>query len=236
MSRCLASVMPEVLIIADPTSPSSQALNTPSIATEMKRAILDTDGGDSQVRLVLTTELDLLKKNTSSNWSTGLVCSLTFNLPDWLPIPNQAIYSACADVHNLRQTVGQWNYAVGEGTHWLPIVWTAKGPLYGEAIVQLNDRNQVDEPIYQQPLHLVDAQRQPLYRLGQRLLTTLEALPGVYLMQFGATEDTVWFDRLIPFPDLPAIASLGVQTPDLFVCHWRSLTNRPMQDLVVSKP
>ena len=89
---------------------------------------------------------------------------------------------------------------------------------------------------YRQPLHLADHQRQPLYRLGQRLLSALSAPPAVYLLQFGYQGDRECFDRLWPFPAPPAIASLGTQTPDLFSCHWHCLRGQPLRDIVIRPP
>jgi hypothetical protein len=86
-------------------------------------------------------------------------------------------------------------------------------------------------PSYAQPLHLPDRYRQPLYQLGQRLLGLVSASPAVYLLQFGFQGEEIVFDRLFPFPAAPAIASLGIQTPDLFECHWRCLTQQPIRDL-----
>jgi hypothetical protein len=133
--------------------------------------------------------------------------------------------------------VAQWHYATGDGQLWLPIVHTAKGSLYAEAIGQiersLTQGAATEEQAYCQPVHLSDEWRQSAYELGFRLLRTLNAPPAVYLMQFGITEQTLYFDRLLPFPDLPAIASLGVQTPDLFLCHWHCLIGKPIYDLTI---
>ncbi|MEE3718448.1 hypothetical protein V2H45_17035 [Tumidithrix elongata RA019] len=144
------------------------------------------------------------------------------------------LITACDNIEDLRAWVHK-HLAVGaaDGNFWLPIVWTARGPLYAEVITQQPDGK------YQQPFHLPDKLRQPLYDLGYRLLSHLKATPSVYLMQFSlsslnALEDAeVLFDRLIPFPDEPAIASVGVQEPNLFTCHWLCLTNRPIYDLVI---
>lgn len=230
MLRCPALVMPEVFIITDPADSSVHSSEAPSIAIEMKKAILDAGSSDVSATVLRTTELDSFKGKISQDGATKLLCPLTLTLPAWLPVPNPAIYTTCSDINGLRQTVSQHNYQVGDGASWLPIVWTAKGSLYGEAIAQIDG---MAAPSYQQPLHLVDSQRQPLYRLGQTLLSQLKALPGVYLLQFGVRDHEVWFDRLIPFPGTPAIASLGVQTPDLFLCHWLCLAHRPILDLKI---
>jgi hypothetical protein len=161
------------------------------------------------------------------------------------------IVAACADVEGLRSWVHDLDrpdlVTTEAGDLWLPVVWTARGPLYAEVIAQHDDGK------YFQPFHLSDRDRQPLYRLAQNLLSYLDAPPSVYLLKFTLVNDTdtseptadpdqpdkkqtghkIGFDRLIPFPDEPAIASIGVQEPNLFVCHWLCLTNQPIYDLVI---
>jgi hypothetical protein len=154
-------------------------------------------------------------------------CVLTLDVPPELDFAGQKVFAACRQVDSLRQWVtAQTGYRSGPGTYWLPIVNTAKGPLYAEAIAQSADS-------YHQPLHLNDQQRQPLYQLGFSLLQYLQAPPAVYLLAFGYADRDLLFDRLWPFPAEPALASLNVQQPDLFTCHWRCLTNQPILDLLI---
>ncbi len=171
-----------------------------------------------------------------------LICPLTLNLPDWLVLPGLTVYQACRDVSGLQQRLVEWSYPTGAGNFWLPIVLTAKGPLYGEVIgVDVEPSPQFisspstrdSSPRYRQPVHLPDSWRQPLYKLGHRLLRSLSAPPAVYLMQFGFQEQSLCFDRLLPFPTAPAISSLGIQAPDLFTCHWLCLSGQPIRDLVI---
>lgn len=134
---------------------------------------------------------------------------------------------------SLRQRVQQLGYeTVGGGQRfgdlYLPVVLTAKGPLYGEVISEGEATSR-----YQQPVDLPDNQRQPLYHLAYQLLQSLSALPAVYLLQFGYNEQNLVCDRLWPFPGVPAIASIGVQEPDLFTCHWHCLTGQPILDLTI---
>ncbi len=139
------------------------------------------------------------------------------------------IVRLCADLEGLRTLVAE-RFAIGSGAGdlWLPIVCTARGSLFAEVIGQTTAGN------YYQPVHLSDRQRQPLYRFAFQLLDVLQADPAVYLLQFAWGEDyQVLFDRLIPFPDKPAIASVGVQSPDLFDCHWLCITGQPIYDLVI---
>lgn len=86
---------------------------------------------------------------------------------------------------------------------------------------------------YCQPIHLCDAKRQGIYKLAYRLLQLLAAPPATYLVQFAFQGEDICFDRLWPFPAAPALASLGVQSPDLFACHWHCLTGLPLFDLTI---
>ncbi len=168
--------------------------------------------------------------------SDDLLCPLTLDVPETLVFPGQRIFQACQAVAVLRQTVAAWDYAIEVGEYWLPVVLTAKGPLYAEVIGKEIDQidGQSESVKYVQPIHLSDAQRQSLYELGYRLLRSLQAPPSVYLLQFGFEGQKLWFDRLLPFPAAPAIASLKVQHPDLFTCHWRCLTHQPLRELSIS--
>jgi hypothetical protein len=143
------------------------------------------------------------------------------------------IIATCADLTGIRNWVKQkfgFEYT-DRGNFWLPLVLTARGVIYAEVITKLEGK-------YHQPYHLKDDRRQPLYRLGLQLLDYVRASPAVYLLQFDydSTDDsakTILFDRLIPFPDHPAIASVGVQKPDLYECHLLCTTNQPIYDLVI---
>lgn len=179
-----------------------------------------------------------LESTWTQDWGAKdvLVCPLTLNIPPNLPFRNEAIYKACRDVSGLRQQVAQQiGCETGDGNFWLPLVLTAKGPLYGEAIGLAEEmpENLSSNSNYYQPFHLSDALRQQIYQIGHRLLQLLSAPPAAYLMQFGFKEGSICFDRLWPFPAAPAIASLGVQEPNLFACHWYCLTNIPILDLTI---
>lgn len=176
------------------------------------------------------------------------------------------IVAACANLEGRRIWAKQVHGidAIATGNLWLPVIWTARGPLYAEVIDRQPDGR------YHQPFHLSDRVKQPLYHFAYSLLTDLSAPPAVYLIQFAlqSTPGTglafvresshktqelltnakplrrhanptpnpqppILFDRLIPFPDEPAIASIGVQEPNLFICHWLCLTNQPILDLKI---
>lgn len=163
------------------------------------------------------------------------VCPLTLNLPDSVAFAGREIYRTCRNVPDMRRHVEQLGYSTGLGQFWLPIVLTAKGTLYAEAIgTESRGAEVASSSAFFQPLHLSDRWRQSLYRLGQRLLRSLSAPPATYLVQFGFRGEAICFDRLLPFPAAPASASLGVQSPNLFACHWLCLTNRPILDLTIS--
>ena len=164
-----------------------------------------------------------------------IYCPLTIQLPDNFIFPQHAIYKACRDVQGLRTWVeDNFGYKTSIGEHWLgdlwlPIVWTAKGPLYAEVIGEGVVPNS-----YQQPIDLTDYQRRSLYELAYQLLEHLSAPPTVYLLQFRFVGQEIVFDRLWPFPAAPALASVGVQKPDLFTCHWFCLTEQPIFDVTIA--
>ena len=171
----------------------------------------------------------------------AILCPLTLDMSADLDFPGQSIYARCRDVDGLRRWVADtWGHSTGTGTIQVPIVWTARGPLYAEAIAPVHevDIQGSDRPTmpYLQPLHLSDRQRQSLYRLGGNLLRSLSAPPAVYMLQVAILVDDLIFDRLWPFPTEAAIASVGCQTPDLFTAHWRSLTQRSVVDVAIATP
>jgi hypothetical protein len=198
------------------------------------------------LHLNVNNQVALFRGGGGQGSDSVLLCPLTLNLPNTFAWFGQTIYQQCRDVDTLRRLVEQqFACAIGSGFYWLPIVYTKKGPLYGE-VIALGENQESENRVlkspdddfsqfsYCQPLHLSDVWRQPLYKLGYRLLRSLSAPPATYLLQFGLQGQTICFDRLWPFPAAPAIASLGVQTPDLFACHWRCLTDQPILDLVVA--
>ncbi len=161
----------------------------------------------------------------------SLLCPLTLDIYPDLEFWGQDVFAACRQVEKMRQWVlAETSHQSGVGDYWLPIVNTGKGRLYAEVIA----KSTTAADSYHQPLHLNDHQRQPLYQLGASLLAQLQAPPAVYLLAFGYVGSALVFDRLLPFPAEPALASINVQQPDLFTCHWRCLTNQPILDLLIS--
>lgn len=161
----------------------------------------------------------------------ALLLPLTSDLPAALAFPGQEIFAACRDPRGLRERLhrdlGIPLADTSAASYWLPVALTARGPLYGEAIAP-------DGSGYLQPADLGDRLRQPLYRLGFRVLGYLDATPAVYLLEFALHETSIGFRRLWPFPAAPALASIGVQTPDLFACHWLCATGQPLLDLDIA--
>jgi hypothetical protein len=229
--------MPEVLIVVE----SRQADITELVVSALKQAIWVQSASQIEIQTLVLT--DGIEEQNLGNvrLRESLVYPLTLNLPNWLEFPGQTVYRACRDVSGLRQRLEQWQYLTGMGNFWLPIVLTAKGPLYAEVVgaedigvgMSLLQTTDTLSRRYLQPIHFPDVWRQSLYELGYRLLRSLAAPPAVYLLQFGFQNQTLCFDRLFPFPAAPAIASLGVQVPDLFTCHWLCMLGKPIHDLIV---
>lgn len=237
--------MPEVLIVIDASAePAGEILPAvfaldPMISA-FQQAIASTSASPHSpaptVRVITTDSLDTIPA------SDVLLCPFTLNLPATLSFPAQQIYRVCRDIVKLRQRVEGMGYATGAGNFWLPVVLTGKGPLYAE-VIGLTDELPAAKPTtlsaasslsYCQPVHLSDAWRQQLYELACKLVRSLDAPPATYLMQFGFQEGAICFDRLWPFPAAPALASLGVQEPNLFTCHWYCLAGQPILDVTIS--
>jgi hypothetical protein len=164
-----------------------------------------------------------------------LLCPLTIDLPDQVEFAGRAVFEACRDIQARRQWVQQQtNHRICDqnqlGDRWLPIIYTAQGPLYCEVIGEGEMPNS-----YHQPTNLDDAQRRSLHRLGDQLLESIDATPSVYLLQFSVSAaKEIIFDRLWPFPAAPAIASITAQQPDLFTCHWRCITNQSIPNIMIT--
>lgn len=224
-----------------PSVPDSATLAREIAA--LKGAIAQTSP-DTELQIWQGSQLD----STPVPGSDVLVCPLTLHLPENLEFPARTVYERCLDVEGLRSWVQQqWQYPTGTGNLWLPIVLTAKGPLYAEVIGRraetvttqpsdalLKSPAATNSVEYTQPVHLTDAWRQLLYPLARGLIQWLGAPPATYLMQFSFQHEKICFDRLWPFPAAPALASLGVQVPDLYLCHWYCVTGRPILDLAIA--
>jgi hypothetical protein len=159
-----------------------------------------------------------------------IYCPMTLNLPPTFEFWGQSIGRSCQEIDRLRDLATTITGVKGGdgGNLWLPIIWTTQDPIYGDIIGQSDDKDR-------QPTHFDDLHRQSLYQLSAQLLTQLTAPPATYLLQFSQTEREIIFDRLFPFPAIPALASIGVQHPDLFDCHWRCITGQSIDRNCVDK-
>lgn len=216
-----------------PGSMPRSNLSGSAIAVDRLVALARAAEGDRRVLEPVTIVIGENQPIPSA--AEAIDCPLSFGVlqdsrfpADW---PARSLWETCADVELLRSRVArelQWPTTDG-GDRWLPLVVTAKGPLYAEAIAR-----DLDTGSFVQPHHLSDRDRQTAYRLAFELLSLLKLPPGVYLVQWGQdAAGQTQFDRLYPFPAAPAIASLAVQTPDLFECHLRGLLSQPLREVAI---
>jgi len=211
-----------------PTAPVAQKM-----ATALTKGIMETS---PNTEIKVMGAADLWSKSINlPNPSTDLrYCPLTIKLPEWFNFKAHSVYKACYEVDKRRKWVeNHFGYKTSTenlwlGDLWLPIICTSKGVVYGEVIGEGEIPNS-----YDQPHDLTDDLRQPLYRLGFELLESIGATPAVYLLQFRMLDNNIIFDRLWPFPATPAIASIKVQQPDLFTCHWHCLIDHPFYDVKI---
>jgi len=232
--------MPEVWLVVDGEVDSTVELVAASPATAAMVAALKQAIATDPAYLKLWSKNHLPADDSPKNL---IICPLTLDLPPNFSFAYQTIYKNCRQVEFLRYLVNQnFGYDTQSGNFWLPIVLTQKGPIYAEVIGlarefsrELIEKDLSDPALsYHQPVHLSDTMRQQIYEMGYNLLTFLNAPPATYLIQFGWQGQGIWFDRVWPFPAAPAIASINVQTPDLFLCHWYCLTNQPILDLTIN--
>ncbi len=191
----------------DQVRPALESLGIPVEVKPLSKTFSDQSGSASVWRLPLTlAEHDLNPQTVKS-------------------------FDQCRDAVTLQTVAQQLGVKICPATHWLPVALTAKGTLYGELIGQVSQGN------FLQPIHLNDKIRQTLYRFTQGLFHTLELKStGVYCVGVAWEDGQLCFDRLWPFPIQPALASLGVQTPDLFVAHYLCCGNLPLRDLRIQPP
>ncbi|MDG2989720.1 hypothetical protein L3556_02040 [Candidatus Synechococcus calcipolaris G9] len=203
---------------------ADEELDHDTLETQVKPLLMETMAGDITLITLMAATEQTSDRLSAETWGDG---DLSFTL-GVLPPP----LAICRDVGHLRQRVAHWGYGTADGALYLPIVWTGKGPLYGEVIGKMPGEHSGEHDCqYRQPVHLGDSLRQPLYRLGQRLIGELGGIPSCYLLQFALKGDGIDFDRLWPFPTRAALASMGIQEPDLFTCHGRCLRGEAIYDL-----
>ncbi|MDR9404133.1 MAG: hypothetical protein RI580_11910, partial [Halothece sp. Uz-M2-17] len=201
--------MYKVLIVINAQQVSNQGtvLSTSPATQQMTAALKDVIVTESKEETVvkIVAAHQLLHQNNGSNFKdpNWICCPLTIEIPPQFEFPNAEFFKTCRDIKGTRQWVeenlnlrtGNKIKKVWHGNYWLPIVYTAKGPLYGEVIGETQLPNS-----FQQPIDFPDEKRQPLYRLGYELLDAFSAQPSVYLLQFGFQDETLIFDRVWPFP------------------------------------
>ena len=203
--------MSKIVVILDDTSDSQR------LGVAMLRSIGEIV---ESVQFVTVAELPAVAN------PRAIYCPMTLAVPPTFEFWGRSIGQTCQEIDRLRDLAATTTgVKVGDGGNlWLPLIWTAKDPIYGEVIGE-------SEGNYQRPIHLDDIDRQLLHRFGFQLLTQLTAPPATYLVQFSKAETGLIFDRLFPFPAIPALASIGVQQPDLFDCHWRCITGQSIGNI-----
>ena len=244
--------MPKVLIVVEASAKEVAEASTARMVSALRQAITTCASPPVTIQVVTSNSLELTASfDLDSELSKSIMCPLTLNLPERLVFPAKVVYQACRDITGLRLRLAQQlklastsstrDLPISDEHFWLPIVLTAKGPLYGEVIgiagkatgAKKQDDLSVCDLSYYQPFHLSDSRKQELYQIGHCLMQLLSAPPATYLVEFAFQDSDIYFDRLWPFPAAPAMASLGVQAPDLFFSHWCCLTDRPVIDLVI---
>lgn len=229
--------MSKIAIVIDAFKSDRGQMKSSPATQHMTAAMQQAIAAYSPASMVAEMEVVPAAELLSGSEDTDTIyCPLTIDLPASIDFPAKEVFSACKNVAHLREWVEQTlEIPAGNrrnsdwfGDYWLPIILTAKGPMYAEAIGEGSLPNS-----YCQPVDIDDRHRQPLYQLAYRLLEAIAARPAVYLLQFGWYEGRPIFDRLWPFPAAPATASVGVQDPNLFACHWHCLTNQPLYEVSI---
>lgn len=205
---------------------------TERMVTAVRKGIATYSSEPVTIEVVSSGSLSLKETRLSAAESQMTYCPLTIQLPDYFDFPAKDVFSACKDISARRHWVEKnLGYKTSFADHWLghlwlPIILTKKGLLYAEVIGEGAMPNS-----YEQPILLSSRHRQSLHHLGRNLLSSISAIPSVYLIQFSLHNNEIVFDRLWPFPAAPALASLRFQDPDLFACHWQCLSNQPISEL-----
>jgi hypothetical protein len=204
--------MPKIVVILDDTSASQR------LGVAMLRSIGEVI---ESVEFVTVADLPAVAS------AKAIYCPMTLAVPPAFEFWGRSIGQTCQQIDLLRDLVATTiGFKVGDGGNlWLPIIWTAGDPIYGEVI----GKNEGDD--YRQPIHLDESDCRSISQFGCQLLTQLNAPPATYLVQFSQTDAGIMFDRLFPFPAIPALASVGVRQPDLFDCHWRCITNQSIDKI-----
>ena len=215
---------------------------TQKMVEALQRSIAEFSLSSTAIEIVSAATLWSKHSRNNSNSrkfrdDQTIYCPLTIQLPEYFDFPQKRIYSACKDINSRRRWVEKnlgLKTSVGDswlGHLWLPIIFSADDPVYGEVIGEGSMPNS-----YEQPIIIPNRQRQSLHNLAAKLLDSLDATPATYLLQFSLYKGEIVFDRLWPFPAAPALITLKTQQPDLFTCHWHCLTQQPIPDISISNP
>jgi hypothetical protein len=118
--------------------------------------------GKSDADMAIFAEIVTVTELTQLRDVEAIYCPLTLNLPTEFEFWGREIGRACLDIDALRHLAAtrMGIKADDRGDLWLPVVWTARGPMYGEVI------GGVATGRYRQPIHLNDVERQPLYQFA----------------------------------------------------------------------
>jgi hypothetical protein len=180
----------------------------------------------------------LLSKTLAESYiAWGGTATAFETLPEHMPLPDEVFWLSVPPegFWNAPQALTTTSFAVPialQGSQaallTLPLVVTARGILYGEAIGQRGAMAWQPEP-------LSDPQRQVLYKAAREILGSPVKL-GVTLLHFAVSPEALLFKSLSPFPDESALVTLNSQQPDLFTCHWRCVLGLPVMDLQVYRP
>ena len=230
--------MEKVVIIINAEVSDSGKLKLASPVTQrmveaMQRSIAEYSPS-KEVEIVSAATLWSRSKTSNKDKSSeAIYCPLTIQLPEYFEFPQQKIYSACKDINARRRWVEKLGFKTSVGDSWLGHLWLpiilSDRPIFAEIIGEGSMPNS-----YEHPVAIPNRQRKSLHGLAQQLLSSLDAPPATYLLQFSLYNGEIVFDRLWPFPAAPALITLKTQQPDLFTCHWHCLTNRPVADISVS--
>ena len=156
--------MSKVLIIVNSEVQRGKVSPISPVATKMVTALVNSiQNSMVSAEIDIISAADLWSKSIkiNSNHEDLIYCPLTIKLPDWIDFPSQHIFKSCIDIVARRAWVENYcqHLTAGKdlclGDLWLPIVLTAKGPIYGEVIGEGEIPN-----FYQQPIDLSDQTRQ----------------------------------------------------------------------------
>ncbi len=225
-------MMSKVIIIVNAQVESGKISANAPVAERMALALstsIISSHHSHEIEIISGADLWTKSSHLFESSNDVIYCPLTIKLPDWFSFPAQNIYNACRDLENRRKWVRQrFGYQTSQdnmslGDLWLPVILTNEQLIYASIISEGMMPNH-----YQQPYDLSSDFYLKLKNLAGELLDSIEAIPSVYLLQFKLIGHDIIFDRLWPFPATPAVASINVQEPDLYACHWRCLSNQPI--------